>query len=127
MLTPAKTSTLISPLIHIHTKLIIFPLSVAPYKVAIVLIDKNDRLQNEVAQDLYNELMKKGIDTLLDDRDERPGVKFNDMDLIGIPIRVTVGKKVYDDLVELKRREKHTSEDIDVNNIYKEIKAIMDL
>ena len=106
---------------------IIFPLSVAPYKVAIVLIDKNDRLQNEVAQDLYNELMKKGIDTLLDDRDERPGVKFNDMDLIGIPIRVTVGKKVYDDLVELKRREKHTSEDIDVNNIYKEIKAIMDL
>ena len=76
---------------------------------------------------IFSYFQKKGIDTLLDDRDERPGVKFNDMDLIGIPIRVTVGKKVYNDLVELKRREKHTSEDIDVNNIYKEIKAIMDL
>lgn len=104
---------------------IIFPISVAPYKVAIVLIDKNDRLQNEVANDLYDELMKNNIDTILDDRDERAGVKFNDMDLIGIPIRVTIGKKVYSDLVELKQRHKHTSLDINVNDIYKEIKAII--
>ena len=102
-------------------------MSIAPFKVAIVLIDRKNDLQRETAEKLYEELNQMGIDTMLDDRDERPGVKFNDMDLIGIPIRVTVGKKVYNDLVELKRREKHTSEDIDVNNIYKEIKAIMDL
>lgn len=70
--------------------------------------------------------MKNKIDTILDDRDERAGVKFNDMDLIGIPIRITIGKKVYNDLVELKQRHKSTSIDINVDNIYKEIKAIID-
>ena len=84
---------------------IIWPMSIAPYKVAIVLIDRKNEMQKEVAENLYEQLNKIGIDTILDDRDERPGVKFNDMDLIGIPIRITVGKKVNDGEIEIKLRK----------------------
>lgn len=83
---------------------IIWPMIIAPYKVAIILIDKKNEEQKNVAEELYNKLTASGIDTILDDRDERVGVKFNDMDLIGIPIRVTVGKKVNDGELEIKLR-----------------------
>lgn len=65
-----------------------------------------------------------GIDTILDDRDERPGVKFNDMDLIGIPLRITVGKKVNEGKVELKERMEAESTDINVDNIIGEVKTL---
>ncbi len=71
---------------------ILWPMSVAPYQVAIVPIKYKDQMK-EVADKLYEELTAMGIEVLLDDRDERPGVKFNDMDLIGFPIRITVGDK----------------------------------
>ena len=73
---------------------IIFPLEVAPYKVAICALNTNDDICMNVANNIYNELTSLGIDTILDDREERPGVKFNDMELIGIPIRITIGKKI---------------------------------
>ncbi len=104
---------------------IIWPINIAPFKVAIVLINKNDELQNKIATDLYNELLDNNITTILDDRDERPGVKFNDMDLIGVPIKITVGKKVVDDLVELKLRTENDSKDININNIITEINKIV--
>ena len=78
---------------------IIWPYNIAPYKVAIVLINENDEKQNAVANDLYNTLIDNKIETILDDRSVRPGVKFNDMDLIGIPIRIVVGKKINDGMV----------------------------
>ena len=71
---------------------IIWPMSVAPYQVAIVPIKYKDAMK-EAADKLYDQLMDAGVEVLLDDRDERPGVKFNDMDLIGFPIRVTIGDK----------------------------------
>mgnify|MGYP000010135296 FL=1 len=71
---------------------IIWPMSVAPYQVAIVPIKYKDSMK-EAADRLYDELSKLGIEVLLDDRDERPGVKFNDMDLMGYPVRVTIGDK----------------------------------
>ena len=77
---------------HHDDKGIQWPMSVAPYQVAIVPIKYKDQMK-EVADKLYDELKKLGVDVLLDDRDERPGVKFNDMDLIGFPIRITVGDK----------------------------------
>lgn len=83
---------------------IIWPMNIAPFKVAIVLIDKKNDAQRETAEKLYEELNRLGIDTIFDDRDERAGVKFADMELIGIPIRITVGKKVQDGEVELKMR-----------------------
>ena len=92
---------------------IIWPMNIAPFKVAIVLIDKKNEVQNEIAEKLYADFTASGIDTILDDRDERAGVKFADMELIGIPIRITVGKKAADGEVELKMR---TGED---NVIYK--------
>ena len=69
------------------------------------------------ANKLYNELNDLGIDTLLDDRDERPGVKFNDMDLIGIPFRITIGKKVTENMVEIKERTSKEFTEISIDDV----------
>ena len=96
-----------------------FPISIAPFTVAICLLNINDENSVAIANKIYDELNKMGIDTLLDDRDERPGVKFKDLDLIGIPIRVTIGKKINEGLVEFKLRSEESSQDINVNDIVK--------
>lgn len=90
---------------------IIWPVSVAPYHVIITVVKPKDEDQNKVAEDIYEELSKAGIEVLLDDRDERPGVKFKDADLLGIPVRITVGKRASEGIVEYKlRREQDKSE-----------------
>lgn len=104
---------------------IIWPLSIAPYQVVIVLINDKDEKQVEVANSLYDVLSKEGIDVLLDDRDERPGVKFKDMDLIGIPIRITVGKKATNHIVEWKFRNEETSIDIEVKEVVSKVKEMI--
>jgi prolyl-tRNA synthetase len=83
---------------------IIWPMSVAPYQVIIVPVKASDDMQMQVAEDIYKQLSEKGIEVLIDDRDERPGVKFKDADLIGIPIKITVGKKAGEGIVEYKLR-----------------------
>ena len=103
---------------------IIWPMNIAPYKVCIVLISSKDEKQKQVAEQLYTELSNMGIETILDDRDERPGVKFNDMDLIGIPLRITVGKKVEEGLVELKQRKETESQLVTIENVKDEIRKI---
>lgn len=103
---------------------IIWPYSIAPYKVAIIIISTKDEKQVGIAQDLYNRLNNLGIDTILDDRDVRPGVKFNDMDLIGIPVRITIGKKVSDDIVELKLRSSEEIKEINIDSVIEEIENI---
>jgi prolyl-tRNA synthetase len=72
---------------------IIWPRAIAPYHVLITPISSKDEELMSVAEKIYAELLDRGIETLLDDRDERPGVKFKDGDLIGIPLRVTVGSR----------------------------------
>ncbi len=72
---------------------IIFPISIAPFEVIIVSVNQDDTDVVQAGEKIYNELKSKGIEVLLDDRDERAGVKFKDADLIGIPVRITVGKK----------------------------------
>lgn len=86
---------------------IVWPVSIAPFEALVTAIGREDDV-HETAARIYRELREKGIDVLLDDRDERPGVKFKDADLLGIPLRVTVGKKsLADGNVELStRREK---------------------
>lgn len=101
---------------------IIWPLSVAPFKVAIVTISNKDETQVKVAEEMYNTLTKSNIDVLLDDRDERPGVKFNDMELIGIPYRITVGRKISEGLVELKKRDSQEVLEISVEDAINLIK-----
>ena len=104
---------------------IIWPMNIAPFKVCIVQISDKDEKQKEVANNLYNTLNSMGIDTLLDDRNERPGVKFNDMDLIGIPLRITVGKKVSENELELKQRNSDNVEIVNIDNIIDTIKEII--
>ena len=85
---------------------IVWPLSVAPYHVSVIPVNVKDEAQTKVANELYEELTSMGIDTLLDDRNERVGVKFKDSELIGVPMRVTVGKKIVDGEVEFKFRDR---------------------
>lgn len=105
---------------------IIFPMTVAPFKVCIVPSNMKDEHIVETADKIYQALTESNIDTIYDDRDERLGVKFNDMDLIGIPIRITVGKKLAENKVELKLRREDTSKDVDVENVIEEIKNIIE-
>lgn len=89
---------------------IIWPMEVAPYKVYILPTLTDDPLISEMAKKMHDELVSNGIDVILDDRNERPGVKFNDADLLGIPLRVTIGRNAKDGLVEFKKRsEKEVS------------------
>ena len=84
---------------------IIFPIPIAPFEVVILALQMHDHEVRETSEKLYKKLIEKGIDVLLDDRDERPGVKFNDADLIGIPIRITIGQKgLKEGAVEVKLR-----------------------
>lgn len=83
---------------------IIWPMAVAPYPVIIVPTNSTDETINATASELHDRLTEAGIEVLLDDRDERPGVKFKDADLIGIPIRITVGRKAPEGIVEYKLR-----------------------
>jgi prolyl-tRNA synthetase len=82
-----------------------FPMSIAPFHVSILPLQMNDAAVVETAEKLYSELMKAGVEVLLDDRDERAGVKFKDADLIGLPLRIAIGKKgLAEGKVELKPR-----------------------
>lgn len=104
---------------------IIWPINVAPYKVAIVIINVNDKESYKYSKMLYERLIENGIETILDDRKESVGIKFNDMDLLGIPIRITVGKKLSEDYVELKLRNEKKSSDIKTGEILKIIDKIL--
>lgn len=88
------------------------PAAIAPFTVVITPVNYADSLQREAADLLYAECKKLGIDALLDDRDERPGVKFKDADLIGIPYRITIGKKLTDGKVEFIERRTKSSEEV---------------
>ena len=93
---------------------IIFPEIIAPYNLAIVVVNSKDETQMKVANELYEKYKKDGIEVILDDRDVRAGVKFKDMDLIGIPKRIFVGKKASDGIVELKYRNSSDVEEINI-------------
>lgn len=83
---------------------IIWPMALAPYHAIVTIVNPREEEQVALGEQIYQALKSAGVDALLDDRDERPGVKFKDADLIGIPVRVTVGKKAAEGLVEFKRR-----------------------
>ncbi|ADH99289.1 proline--tRNA ligase [Salisediminibacterium selenitireducens] len=84
---------------------IIWPLSVAPFQAHLIPVNIKQDEQKALAESLYTELQESGLDILFDDRQERPGVKFKDSDLLGLPIRVTIGKKAGEGIVEVKYRK----------------------
>ena len=81
-----------------------WPKEIAPYEVILIPVNINDEEQMKIANELYQAFQKAGIEVLMDDRDERAGVKFKDADLIGIPLRITLGKTLAEGLVEYKIR-----------------------
>jgi len=91
---------------------IIWPLSVAPYHVIITIVNVADEKQFALGEKIYQELLNKNVEVLLDDREERAGVKFKDADLLGIPIRITVGKKAPEGIVEYKLRKEKEKEEL---------------
>lgn len=83
---------------------LVWPVAIAPYQVTVVPVNVKDETQARLAEEIYETLKKQGIEVLMDDREERAGVKFKDADLIGIPVRITVGKKAADGICEFKLR-----------------------
>ncbi len=102
---------------------IIWPLAIAPYHVVVVPVNvkKEEHLEN--AEKIYNELQAAGVEVLLDDRNERAGFKFKDSDLLGIPMRITVGKDIVDGKVEFKLRKEADKEIISVDEVLDRVKA----
>ena len=91
---------------------IIWPVSIAPYQAIVVPANYKDEEQMKAAEELYNQLCDAGVEAILDDRSERAGVKFKDADLIGIPVRVVVGKKLGEGIVEYKERKMENAVEI---------------
>ena len=104
---------------------IIWPISVAPFEVQIVVLTgRKPAGELEAAEKLYGQLKSAGLDVLLDDRDERAGVKFNDADLIGIPIRLTVGSRgLANGQIEMKLRHENDREDVSLDQVVERVKC----
>jgi len=100
---------------------IVWPYSVAPYHVHIVPVNMNHDPTREAAEAMYARLVDSGVEVILDDRDERPGAKFKDADLIGVPLRVTIGEKgLKDGVVELRDRRTGTTDRVPVGDAAEE-------
>lgn len=91
---------------------IIWPVNVAPYHAIVTIVNTGDEGQEALAEKIYQDLLKAGIEALIDDRKERPGVKFKDADILGIPVRITVGKKAAEGMVEYKLRQEKDHQEI---------------
>ncbi|MBG1240845.1 proline--tRNA ligase [Nostoc sp. NZL] len=96
---------------------IIWPVAIAPYHAIVTIPNIKDAQQIEIAQKLYTELNQAGIETLLDDRDERAGVKFKDADLIGIPYRIVTGRAIANGKVEVVERATRKSQEIVIEEV----------
>jgi prolyl-tRNA synthetase len=101
---------------------IIWPVAIAPYHAIVTIPNVNDAQQVEIAEKLYTELNKSGVETLLDDRNERAGVKFKDADLIGIPYRIVTGRAISNGKVEVVERATRNSQEIPIEEVVTTLK-----
>lgn len=101
---------------------IIWPLSVAPYHVSVIPVNIKNEEQMEAAEEIYSALEQIGVEVLMDDRNERAGVKFKDSELMGIPMRVTIGKKIGENIVEFKLRAEGENEEINIKEVVSRVK-----
>ncbi len=105
---------------------IIWPLSIAPFQVLLLPINYKDKAIREITDSLYDGLRRRQIEILMDDRDERPGVKFKDADLIGVPLRVTIGAKGLErGCIEVRRRREGNTEEIPVGQARQRIETFV--
>ncbi|XWK86954.1 MAG: proline--tRNA ligase [Phormidium sp.] len=105
---------------------IIWPVAIAPYHAIISIPNVADAQQMEVGEKLYNQLNQAGVETILDDRNERAGVKFKDADLIGIPYRIVTGRSLKDGKVEIVERATHQSQEIAIDEVVTTLKQWVD-
>jgi prolyl-tRNA synthetase len=105
---------------------IIFPLPIAPFHCIISAVNPKDEAVSKASEEIYIQLLSLGVEVLYDDRDERPGVKFKDADLIGIPIRIVVGaKNLAEGKVELKQRSGGDMELLSIEDAVVKVKSIV--
>jgi len=103
---------------------IIWPKAIAPFDCVVTITNMKQEELREAGERLYHDLQRAGLDVLLDDREERAGVKFKDADLIGIPYRITIGKKAADGLVELFDRRTKQTEDVKFKDLVERVQAL---
>jgi prolyl-tRNA synthetase len=103
---------------------IIWPKTLAPFDVIVTITNMKDESLRETGEKLYKDLQRAGLDVLLDDREDRAGVKFKDADLIGIPYRINVGKKVSDGMVELFERKTKNSQDVKLTDVVARVQGL---
>ena len=101
------------------------PSSIAPFEIVVVPVNTKDEVVKNVSEDIANILERAGFDIVLDDRDERPGVKFKDADLVGIPFRINVGKKVTEGTVEVVLRETREVRDVTITAIVEYFQGVL--
>ena len=104
---------------------IVWPMSIAPYLVDVIPANMKDKDQSELAEKLYAELKENNIDTIIDDRNERPGFKFKDADLIGFPIKLIVGRGAKEGLVEVKVRKTNEAFEVKVEEVITFVKDLI--
>ena len=104
---------------------IIWPISLAPFIVDVIPASLKDEIQMNLAEEIYSSLKKEGIDTIIDDRDERVGFKFKDADLIGIPFKIISGKRASEGIVEIKVRKTGDSFEINKNEVLDKIQELI--
>lgn len=105
---------------------IIWPKSIAPYIADVIIANVKDETQTNVAETIYIELNASGIETVLDDRNERAGFKFKDADLIGFPLKIVVGKGAADGIVEIKNRATGESVEVKVGEVVSFVKEFLE-
>ncbi|MBT2681390.1 proline--tRNA ligase [Bacillus sp. ISL-35] len=104
---------------------LVWPTNISPFDVHLIAVNMKDSAQAELAEDLYSSLQHAGMEILMDDRQERPGVKFADSDLIGLPVRVTVGKKASEGIVEVKIRKNGEMQEVHKDDLANTLKNIL--
>ncbi|KRE05422.1 proline--tRNA ligase [Bacillus sp. Root239] len=104
---------------------LLWPEAVTPYQVHVIPVNVKNDEQRELGEKLYNELLNNRFEVLLDDRQERAGVKFADSDLIGLPVRVTVGKRASEGIVEVKLRKTGESLEVSVDNLVSTVTELL--
>jgi prolyl-tRNA synthetase len=101
------------------------PPTIAPFEVVVSPVNVKDEAVKTAAEDIAKRLDAAGFDVILDDRDERPGVKFKDADLVGIPFRINVGKKVTEGIVELVLRSTREVRDVRITAIVESLEELL--
>ncbi|MCM3123275.1 MULTISPECIES: proline--tRNA ligase [unclassified Mesobacillus] len=104
---------------------LVWPTNISPFDVHLIAVNMKDSAQADLAEELYSSLQQSGMEILLDDRQERPGVKFADSDLIGLPVRVTVGKKASEGIVEVKIRKNGEMQEVHKDDLADTLKNIL--